>query len=152
MNTPHAMPDGARIATMDDIVKEAKRLVDEIAIERRVNLARAAVLAEARERARERSDASVAALLGVPVEALPEPMPATEDWPPAAAKTGVVRILYKQDEGTWVASSPEIPHWTMVADTFPEAQRLAEAGVRFALERDDLAIENYVPAKTAVVA
>jgi predicted RNase H-like HicB family nuclease len=64
----------------------------------------------------------------------------------------VVRILYRQDEDTWVATSPEVPRWTAVADTFPEAQRLAEEGVRFALDRDDLAIENYVPANTAVAA
>jgi len=64
----------------------------------------------------------------------------------------VVRVLYKQDEDTWVATSPEVPRWTAVADTFPEAQRLAEEGVRFALDRDDLTIENYVPAKTVVAA
>jgi predicted RNase H-like HicB family nuclease len=64
----------------------------------------------------------------------------------------VVRILYRQDEDTWVATSPEVPRWTAVADTFPEAQRLAEEGVRFALERDDLTIENYVPVNTAVAA
>ncbi|HEY7952952.1 MAG TPA: hypothetical protein VID70_08170 [Solirubrobacteraceae bacterium] len=151
MNAQRSMPNAVRIAAMDDLMEEARRLVDQIAIQRRVNLARAAVLAEARERAHERLDASVAALLGVPIEALSDRAPA-EDWVFAAAETGVVRILYKQDEDTWVASSPEIPHWTTVADTFPEARRLAEAGVRFALERDDLAIENYVPAKTAVAA
>jgi predicted RNase H-like HicB family nuclease len=64
----------------------------------------------------------------------------------------VVRILYRQDEDTWVATSPEVPRWTAVADTFPEAQRLAEEGVRFALDRDDLTIENYVPANTAIAA
>ena len=47
-----------------------------------------------------------------------------------------VRVLYRQDEDTWVASSPDVPRWTVVADTYPEAHQLAEDGVRFALERE----------------
>jgi hypothetical protein len=64
----------------------------------------------------------------------------------------VVRILYRQDEDTWVATSPEVPRWTAVADSFPEVQRLALEGVRFTLERDDLTVEHYVPAGVAVAA
>jgi predicted RNase H-like HicB family nuclease len=63
-----------------------------------------------------------------------------------------VRILYRQDEETWVATSPEVPRWTVVADTYAEAHRLAEEGVRFALDCDDLAVEHYVPAGVAVAA
>ena len=63
-----------------------------------------------------------------------------------------VRILYRQDEGTWVATSPEVPNWTAVADTYTEACRLAEEGVRFALDCDDLTVEHYVPAGIAVAA
>ncbi len=63
-----------------------------------------------------------------------------------------VRVLYRQDEDTWVASSPDVPRWTVVADTYPEAHQLAEDGVRFALERDDLTVEHYVPAGIAVAA
>ena len=62
----------------------------------------------------------------------------------------IVRVLYRQDEDTWVATSPDVPRWTVVADSYPEAYRLAEDGVRFALERDDLTIEHYVPAGVAV--
>jgi predicted RNase H-like HicB family nuclease len=65
-----------------------------------------------------------------------------------------VRVLYRQDEDTWVASSPDVPRWTVVADTYAEAHRLAEEGVRFALEREreDLAIEHYVQAGVALAA
>ncbi|HEV7942080.1 MAG TPA: hypothetical protein VGP17_04690 [Solirubrobacteraceae bacterium] len=62
-----------------------------------------------------------------------------------------VRVLYRRDEDTWVATSPEVPRWTVIADTYDEAHRLAEAGVRFALERKDLTVEHYVPAGTSVV-
>jgi predicted RNase H-like HicB family nuclease len=63
-----------------------------------------------------------------------------------------VRVLYRRDEDTWVASSPEVPRWTVVADTYSEAHQLAEDGVRFALERDDLTVEHYVPAGNAAAA
>jgi predicted RNase H-like HicB family nuclease len=62
-----------------------------------------------------------------------------------------VRVLYHQDEDTWVAS-PDVPRWTVVADTYTEAHQLAEDGVRFALERDGLTVEHYVPAGVAVAA
>jgi predicted RNase H-like HicB family nuclease len=63
-----------------------------------------------------------------------------------------VRVLYRQDQDTWVATSPDVPGWTVVANTYPDAHRLAEDGVRFALERDDLIVEHYVPAGVAVAA
>jgi predicted RNase H-like HicB family nuclease len=63
-----------------------------------------------------------------------------------------VRILYRQDEGTWVATSPEAPQWTAVADTYSEVHRLAEEGVRFALECDEMTIEHYVREGAAVAA
>ncbi len=64
----------------------------------------------------------------------------------------MVRVLYRQDQDTWVATSPDVPRWTVVADTYPEAHQLAEEGVRFVLERDDLTVEHYVPAGVAVAA
>jgi predicted RNase H-like HicB family nuclease len=63
-----------------------------------------------------------------------------------------VRVLYREDEDTWVATSPDIPNWTVVGDTYSEAHRLAESGARFALERNDLTTEHYVPAGVAVAA
>ncbi len=57
-----------------------------------------------------------------------------------------IRVIYEQDEDTWLATSPEVPNWTVVADSYDEAHRLAEDGVRFALDRDDLEIKHFVPA------
>jgi hypothetical protein len=64
----------------------------------------------------------------------------------------IVRVLYRRDQDTWVATSPDVPRWTVVAGSYPEAHSLVEDGVRFALERDDLTIEHYVPAGVAVAA
>jgi predicted RNase H-like HicB family nuclease len=64
----------------------------------------------------------------------------------------VVHVLYHRDEDTWVVSCPQIPRWTAVADSYQEAHRLAEEGVRFALDREDLTVEHFVPAGTAVPA
>jgi len=60
-----------------------------------------------------------------------------------------VRVIYQPDEDTWTATSPEIPDWVVVADTFEEARRLAEDGVRFALDRDDIEVKHFVPAPAA---
>jgi hypothetical protein len=45
-----------------------------------------------------------------------------------------------------------VPEWSTAADSYDEAHRLAEEGVRFALERDDVTIEHFVPAGAAVAA
>jgi len=60
-----------------------------------------------------------------------------------------IRIIYEQDEDTWVATSPEVPNWTVVGDSYEEAYRLAEEGVRFALERDHVELKHFVPAPAA---
>jgi predicted RNase H-like HicB family nuclease len=57
-----------------------------------------------------------------------------------------IRVIYEQDEDTWVASSPEVSNWTVVADSYEEAHRLAEEGVRFALDREDVVLKHFVPA------
>lgn len=57
-----------------------------------------------------------------------------------------IRVIYEQDEDTWVASSPEVPNWTVAADSYEDAHRLAEEGVRFALDRDDVDVKHFVPA------
>ncbi len=56
-----------------------------------------------------------------------------------------IRVHYWQDEDTWVGTSPDIPRWTAVADTLAEVRQLAEDGVRFALERDDVEVVHLVP-------
>ncbi len=58
----------------------------------------------------------------------------------------VIRVLYRVEDGIWSASSPDVPNWRAVADTFEECRQLAEEGVRFALEREDLVVEHFVPA------
>lgn len=60
-----------------------------------------------------------------------------------------IRVIYEQDEDTWVATAPEVPNWTVVADSYEEAHRLAEDGVRFALDRDDVDVKHFVPAPAA---
>ncbi len=57
-----------------------------------------------------------------------------------------IRVIYEQDEDTWVATSPEIPGWTAIGDSFEEARELAEEGVRFALEREDVEVQHFIPA------
>ncbi len=42
----------------------------------------------------------------------------------------IVRVLYRLDEDTWVATSPDVPGWTVVAASYSEVHRLAEDGVR----------------------
>jgi len=61
-----------------------------------------------------------------------------------------IRVQYEQDEDTWVATSPDLAEsWIAVADTLAEARQLAEEGVRFVLERDDLIVEHLVPTSAA---
>ncbi|HEX3693166.1 MAG TPA: hypothetical protein VHU13_07470 [Solirubrobacteraceae bacterium] len=64
----------------------------------------------------------------------------------------MVRVLYRQDQDTWVATSSDVPRWTVIAHTYAEANQLGEDGVRVALERDDLTVEHYVPAGVAITA
>jgi predicted RNase H-like HicB family nuclease len=60
-----------------------------------------------------------------------------------------IRVIYEQDEGKWFVTSPDLPGWIAGADTFEETRQLAEEGVRFALDRDDVEIKHFVPAPTA---
>jgi predicted RNase H-like HicB family nuclease len=60
-----------------------------------------------------------------------------------------IRVICEQEEDTWVATSPEVPDWTVVADSYEEAHRLVEEGARFALDRDDVQVKHFVPAPPA---
>ena len=60
-----------------------------------------------------------------------------------------IRVIYHYEEGGWWAESPEIDRWKAIADTFPEVRRLAEEGVRFALDREDVEVEHYLPERFA---
>lgn len=57
-----------------------------------------------------------------------------------------IRVIYHEEHGRWWAESPDVPRWTVGADSFEETRRLAEEGVRFALEREDVEVEHYIPA------
>jgi len=58
-----------------------------------------------------------------------------------------IRVIYHDDSPLcWWVESPDIPRWTAVANTLAEVCQLAEEGVRFALERDDVIVEHRVPA------
>lgn len=58
-----------------------------------------------------------------------------------------IRVIHHHERGAWWAESPYVPEWSAAADTYEEAHRLAEEGIRFALEREDVTIEHFVPAK-----
>jgi predicted RNase H-like HicB family nuclease len=60
-----------------------------------------------------------------------------------------IRVIHEQDQGTWVATSPEVPNWTVVDDTYEEAHRLAGEEVRFALDHDGIEVKHFVPAPAA---
>jgi predicted RNase H-like HicB family nuclease len=56
-----------------------------------------------------------------------------------------VRVIYKTEEGSWWAESPDLEeHWLAIAASFAEARALAEEGVPWALERDDVELEHFV--------
>lgn len=61
----------------------------------------------------------------------------------------LIRVIYERDGDTWVATSPDLPAWTVVADTYEEANRLAEEGARFALDEDEVELRHFVPAPAA---
>lgn len=58
-------------------------------------------------------------------------------------------MIYEQDEDTWVATSPDVPNWTAVGDSYEEAHKLAEEGVRSALDGHDADVKHFVPAPAA---
>ncbi len=60
-----------------------------------------------------------------------------------------IRVIHEQDGETWVATSPDVPNWSVVGETYEEARQLSEDGVRFALDRGDLELKHFVPAPAA---
>lgn len=57
-----------------------------------------------------------------------------------------IRVIHHCEDGIWWAESPDVPQWSAGGDTFEECRQLSEEGVRFALEREDLVVEHFVPA------
>jgi predicted RNase H-like HicB family nuclease len=60
----------------------------------------------------------------------------------------VIRVIYHYEDGGWWAESPDVERWSAGAETFDEVRRLAEEGVRFTLDRDDVRLEHYVPERS----
>ncbi len=56
-----------------------------------------------------------------------------------------IRVIHHHEGESWWAESPDVPEWFAAADTYPEARRLAEEGIRFAVQCDDVTIEHVVP-------
>jgi predicted RNase H-like HicB family nuclease len=63
-----------------------------------------------------------------------------------------VRVIYHHETGCWWAESPDVEGWSAAGDTYPEVAKLAEEGIRFALGRDDVALENFVPVGESIAA
>jgi predicted RNase H-like HicB family nuclease len=63
-----------------------------------------------------------------------------------------IRLIHHHEPHGWWAESPDIEGWSAAADTYEELHDLAEEGVRFALGRDDVHCEHYVPAGERVPA
>lgn len=57
-----------------------------------------------------------------------------------------VRVIYHHEPDGWWAESPDVEGWSAAGETYDEVHGLAEEGVRFALEGDDVRVEHYVPA------
>ena len=58
-----------------------------------------------------------------------------------------VRVLYHEEPEGWWAESPDVKGWSAAGQTYDEVRRLAEEGVRFALDDETVEIEHFVPAK-----
>src|SRR5271156_1383191 len=63
-----------------------------------------------------------------------------------------VRVIYHHETDGWWAESPDVEGWSAAGNSYQEVAKLAEEGIRFALERDDVALENFVPVGDSVAA
>lgn len=63
-----------------------------------------------------------------------------------------IRVIYHHEDDGWWAESPDVDRWTAAAASYTEVVQLAEEGVRFALQRDDVELEHFVPAGSRVAA
>lgn len=63
-----------------------------------------------------------------------------------------VRVIYHHEEGSWWAESPDVERWYAAGDSYAEVAKLAEEGIPFALERDDVVLEHFVPVGDNVAA
>ena len=57
-----------------------------------------------------------------------------------------IRVIHHNEDGKWWSESPDVPGWSAGGDSLDEVRQLAEEGIRFALERDDVVVEHFAPA------
>jgi predicted RNase H-like HicB family nuclease len=57
-----------------------------------------------------------------------------------------IRVIYHRERDGWWAESPDVEGWSAAGATYDEVRALAEDGIAFALEDDDIAPEHFVPA------
>ena len=57
-----------------------------------------------------------------------------------------IRVIYHREPEGWWAESPDVEGWTAVGGSYAEVLKLAKEGIPFALERDEVDLEHYVPA------
>ncbi len=57
-----------------------------------------------------------------------------------------IRVIYHREPEGWWAESPDVAGWTAVADSYSEIVKLAEEGIPFALECDEVPIEHFMAA------
>jgi predicted RNase H-like HicB family nuclease len=57
-----------------------------------------------------------------------------------------IRVIHHHEPDGWWAESPDVVGWSAAGESYEEVHQLAEEGVRFALEREDVEVEHVVPA------
>lgn len=60
-----------------------------------------------------------------------------------------IRVIHHHEPEGWWSESPDIQGWAAAGATYDEVNQLAEEGVRFALERDDVVVKHFLPAGDA---
>ena len=63
-----------------------------------------------------------------------------------------MRVIYHRESEGWWAESPDVKGWSAAGDTYAEVAKLAEEGIPFALDRDDVVLEHFVPVGESVAA
>jgi predicted RNase H-like HicB family nuclease len=70
----------------------------------------------------------------------------------AVSSVKIIRVIYHHADSSWWAESPDVERWYAAGDTFDEVVKLAQEGIPFALERDDVELEHCGPAGEHIAA
>jgi predicted RNase H-like HicB family nuclease len=63
-----------------------------------------------------------------------------------------VRVIYHREADGWWAESPDVEGWSASGDSYAQVAQLAGEGIPFALERDDVVLEHFVPVGASIAA